>query len=356
MRLNAALPHRIDSETVDAAKGILILLVVIGHAANFFNPEPFPFLGVKFFHVAVFLLLPFVYDVKPLTLNLLRDRFIRYYVPYAVFLVGYAVLYLVFMRGIDETGAWFGDLIKALMIGNGRIIDSAAGLSALWFLPAYLTVSLGISLLIGRWRWPLWVLFSVAVALNASVGALPDPVRHLLPMGLVNVAFLFVLGLCLRICFEALPRAYIHKAAPFFLTGFLAFMAASYIFQTYIKFPVMILPTILTPLDWIVHDGIILLAALFLLSTTWLRGIKWLRYFGQKSLQIYLLHLPFVLLPSVIGQRYLYTGPDSVLSWIIFAVLAAMALLCACISAWILDRIPVIKGMIFPRDWKSWIK
>lgn len=345
----------VDGHVTDAAKGALILLVVLGHAANFFNPEPFAFLSIKFFHVAVFLLLPFVYDIKPLTLALLRDRVVRYYVPYAIFLIGYGLMYLLAIRGVDESGPWLLDLFKALALGNGRIIDEASGLSALWFLPAYLTISLAIALFIGRWQISSWLLLGGAFILNVLAGFVPEPLKNYLPMGLVNAAFLFALGLSLRMVFMCTDRKTLKNYAPLFLASFLVLVLLSRGLETYIKFPIIALPTLATPLDLLIHDGIILSASLFLLSTSWLKRFEWLKFFGRHSLQIYLLHLPFVLLPTVLGEKFLSGSPENPFSWLIVLALFGFGIACACGLANLLRHLPRINNIAFPRDWNEWV-
>lgn len=355
MPLPSTLPERFDAQSVDAAKGILILLVIFGHASNFWTPEPFATFSIKFFHVACFLLFPFIYDVKKPDLAYCRDRFIRYYVPFAVFLIGYAGLYLLLIRGFGDVAAWLKDLGLALTIANAPMLDAASGLRALWFLPMLLALVFMNAFAVGTQKISLWFLLLAGFALHASVGMIEAPEKFYLPFGFVGAAYLLWLGIVIRAICTYARKEKLQKFSYGFLALSLAGICAAYVNGSLIKFPVLAFPSAMNIGDLIVHDIIIVSMFLFLITASLFKNIKPLRWFGQNSLVLYLSHLLFLALSMQIMIKNFDVSVVNVETALIVIGIFIFSLAGSVISTIILNKLPALKAVIMPQDWNSWI-
>ena len=357
MKISAPLPlklnERFDSDTVNATKGILILLVIFGHASNFWTPEPFITFSIKFFHVACFLLLPFIYDTRAFSLSYLKDCFARYYVPFAVFLILYAIVFSVY-QGSFNIGEWFTHLGKALAFGNAPMLDDSTGLRALWFMPALISVALLNSLFIGRFQLPLWVFLPIGLILNASAGFVEDPEKYLFPFGFLSACYLLGLGIIIRALCTLISNITLQKLSPIFLGIAVASIMAANHFGTIIKFPVIFLPDYTDIKALIIHNFIIIGMFMFLITTPIFKPIKILKWCGQNSLTLYLTHLLFLAASMTIALKYFDPSQVNFTSLSIVLAIFFSALLGGIFSSILLNKMPILKNNIMPRSWAEW--
>ncbi len=124
----------------DAVKGVLILCVLVGHSALANVVAPALKDGLYSFHVQAFLLLPFLYAVRPAGGRNVADVCVRYLIPYSVFVAVFSVLQQVAVR--RDVVSWLYELERGLITGNDVYLKGATGLSLFWFLPAITGVSL----------------------------------------------------------------------------------------------------------------------------------------------------------------------------------------------------------------------
>ena len=349
------LPQRFDAQTVEAAKGILILLVIFGHASNFWTPEPFVTFSIKFFHVACFLLFPFIYDVRKPDLTYCRDRFIRYYVPFAVFLLAYSALYLLVIRGFDDIGSWIKDVGLALTVGNAPMLDNASGLRALWFLPMLLMVVFLNAFVVGTQKFRLWFLLVMGFVLHAFVGIIDLSTKFYLPFGLIGAIYLLWLGIVIRAICSYISQEKLKKFSYGFLILSLAGIYMAYLNGSLIKFPVLVFPSILTLTDLIIHDIIIVSMFLFLITSSLFKNIQPLKWLGQNSLILYLSHLLFLALSMKIAIKIFDVSVVSFQTTLIVFGIFIFSLTGSVISTIILNKLPFFKGIIMPRDWNGWV-
>jgi len=345
---------RFDANVIDAAKGALIILVVLGHASNFWSPEPHATFSIKFFHVACFLLLPFVYDIRPISLTFIKDRIARYYIPFLLFLCGYGILNLLMFRGFNDTVPWLIDLGKAAIVANAPMLDAASALRALWFLPALFATVILTALLIGRLKIPLWCLLIVSVAVHLTIGILPDHIKFSIPMGVVSVLYLFALGIILRTICIYTPRAVLEKYSPLFLITAVLGIAASAYFDTLIKFPVIALPDYTNLKAVIIHDAIIIGVFLFLITTPIFQKQTFLKWCGQNSLIIYLSHLLFLAASMQITTQYFDPSHINLTSSGVVMATFLIALSGGIACAMIINKLSILQACITPRTWAEW--
>ncbi len=188
------------SEPIDALKGVLILLVILGHNYYFGNYYPLWFNALYNFHVASFLLLPFLFSMRALEIGPFRDRVVRALAPQLAFLgmalVAYFALY------VEKSGAGIADWLLAvgvaLLVQNEEVLNSAAGFRHFWFLPAMITM---MCLLYLYDRGALWVRRAIlggAFVWHLTIGLVPLEVARYIPWGLPIVGFLLLPGLLVR--------------------------------------------------------------------------------------------------------------------------------------------------------------
>lgn len=138
-------PSRADRDAgLDAVKGLLVLLIVVGHSSPLYLAWSPATTFLYRFHVAGFLLLVGMRPAETLPWRAVADRAVRYLVPFAAYLVAAAALLLLVFG--PRTGAaalqqarWLG---QALWSGAASDCKQASGFSLFWFMPTLLSLTL----------------------------------------------------------------------------------------------------------------------------------------------------------------------------------------------------------------------
>lgn len=327
LQLTPTITPRLQSDKIDAAKGALILLIILGHASNFWTPEPFATFSLKFFHVACFLLLPFIYDIKPPSIDYLTSRVKRYYLPFVCAVLIYGTLYSIAIDTPATTSEAITRIIHALTIANAPQLDAATGLRSLWFLPVLISITILNSLLIGTKRIPTALLLAIAFIAHITIGSLNEPVKSSLPFGMAIAAYLFFIGLIMRLIYTHINHAYLEKRAPLWLALALTFIAAANLTGSIIKFPVIALPDYTAPLNILIHDAIIIFSFMTLASNSILKNIAALKWLGRHSLSIYLGHLGFMAASNITLRHYIDASQITLASTMAVTAIFAISLL-----------------------------
>jgi len=347
------LPNRFDHNVIDAAKGILILFVILGHSTNFWTPEPFATFSIKFFHVACFLLFPFIYDIKKIDEAFLKDRFARYYIPFAVFLLGYSILYFIAFKGISDFPQWIGDVGKAFIFGTATTLDAASGLRALWFLPALMSVVLLCTFLIGNLKIHIGLLLLITLAVHITVGLIPLDIATYMPLGLVNALYLLFLGFFIRYVTNHYKEK-LEKISLVFLALTIISIALAYHFNTLIKFPIMALPDFTTPIALLIHGVIIISAFLFLITTPLFKNNLFLKWCGRNSLILYLTHLFFLAVAIQFFNSVFDNSAVTLQTTLIVAFIFITAFAGGTACVFILNHSKFLSTLVMPRNWNEW--
>ncbi len=132
----------LSKEESSAIKGLLIILIVLGHNMVFtYAVEKYQVMVYLYlFHIQTFFIIPFLYDENPLQWQKAKDLIVRFYVPYlwffTIFFTGYFLIY--------KHGAKFdtAEFLNVLFTGNGMLLAKYVGFQLLWFLPAMLMTML----------------------------------------------------------------------------------------------------------------------------------------------------------------------------------------------------------------------
>lgn len=148
MDINKSLIPKRDSTLV---KGILILLIILGHNSILMQERAI-FDYLYHFHVYLFLLLPFLYNIPQLTVKRIRKDFIHIYKPYTI---TYFVLVLINTFVLNSEFNIIQTLY-AYISGNEYLLRANIGASFLWFMPTMFSLLLLRNLLLNKQTKILW--------------------------------------------------------------------------------------------------------------------------------------------------------------------------------------------------------
>jgi fucose 4-O-acetylase-like acetyltransferase len=325
---------------IDAVKGALLLLVILGHLPSLVLSRPEIVNSFYTFHVAGFLLLTFFYDPPPPTRQTLVTYLIRYGVPFVVFYTFYSVLYFAMVKsGYQAPGSAFDEYVTGLIFATSRTLDPACGLKMMWFLPTLFTLTIVRSLLS-----PFIVVIAVPAMLVAHllVGEIGS-VRYFIPWGLAIVAFLLPLG------YAAPPLlAWIERRKLFWLLLLVCAGLHGYAFAIDLKvdlgdmklFGLRHVPHLL------LQDALMLGTTLVLLCMKRALALApFLVLAGRYSLPIYLTH-PLI---TQGVQRLVPSFQDWAL-WVQAVAVLALTLLSGACAALAARQLPGLYRLLFPRN------
>lgn len=335
------------SDEVDATKGLLVLLVVLGHDSVLTERFPRFFTVVYNFHVLAFLLLPFALSAPKFTWRGTTDRAVRYLVPYGVFAVGAAIAYRWLDGALTSPFVWVQDLLVALVRGDASALKRATGFTAFWFLPALFSLAVLRSLVNSAPATVRSTILILFVATHLTIGAWPWWARYGPPLGSSIALFVFPLGALVEFL-----RAPLAKKGPFVAAG--AALGAFTCGLTALRLSSVSNVGALTVFTWkdfdrvLLHDAYALLAfAAALTAGPWLRHVPLLTRLGRDSLAIYLTHLFAIQLyvrvsqavgAPTTGQMGLLNVATSAVVVVALSMFAAGCLQHDAIRAWVFPR------------------
>ena len=337
------LDKELTPNAVNAIKGVLIVLVVVGHSR--WDHEVYRLVKsiIYNFHAVLFLLLPFMFAVNPLTWDRFKTLLRRYYVPLVWFVLAAFLLKNFILDappGISSTEAV--ELISALLSGTGSAFNSTVELELFWFLPALF------GLFIWRSIWPYLPLFvKIAVGFLGTyvfLFSMAIPQVRLLPTILTISLYVFILG---PLTFSLINMIYRLSGRRSFWIGLLGFLVlCCYAAATGRGYNIakINLPGLDDPLGIGVYIGNIAFAFVAiegLCSFEFVQSV--FRRVGKMSLGIYLVHMFMIVGFDLVLPR-LFPPTDFInVGSIVCALLGSV------IVVMIIDVVPNLKGVIFPR-------
>ena len=342
--------------TIDVARGVGILLVVLGHNTMFRESSPGLYEAIYLFHMPLFFFLSGVTFRLTSPGDTLRKRARALLVPY--FMMGAVAVLLAMQSG--DVAVVIGEL-RGVLYGTGHTIRFVP----LWFLPCLFLVSIGTAALVGVAR--AWL------SLEQFERWRPRLLAALMLVGLVTGALILASGVFARAPFiDATARPvglpWSLDLLPFVLAIFVAgvlFCRGRMIRDC--PMPIAVMVVACAVLAILVSDGISLdlnyrrmtgalgvtagivagIALVSALSTLIARVpaiSRLFAYFGSASLVILLLHSP---LQRRVLEPFLAHG---VSPWV--AVVLSVSITVALISAfdlWILRRVRALGWVVYPR-------
>lgn len=352
MNPNAPIPRfaQACADNVDTFKGLLIILVVLDH--NDFLKMVMPALFKPLtFHVLGFLALPFLLPMKPLSGSFLRDRFVRYLVPFWWVLTLATIVYWLMYKNQIDPWTHALDWFAAAAIGSAPLVKASAGFYYLWFLPclAGLIAVLAIFQTLSRaWRW---VMIVFALCCHAFITTFSGWALTYVPLGLVIVFWVFPLGLLTR---WAVSAPLVYRLRFVVLITFLGSYGYLALSRESLEVMLVDLRAISDPWVFLMQD---LSAVAGVLVTLWLASklgkMRFIALCGKHSLMLYLLH-PFIFLLGVrmsgidgvnLGESGLLTAAGvSVLLTVLVTLALALGL----------AQLPVARSWLTPKGWDDW--
>ena len=156
--------------TIDKIKGVLIVLIVVGHNFLITSAVPGLYRILYCFHVGGFFLLSACLSRHPSDGRKLADKSFRYYVPYALFLTLYSIVFSLMVAGGRNPADTLRDYVASLVVPTADSIKSASGVLMLWFLPSLICFT--VFDLLQRRLGP-WAGMLITAVCHASIGCLP---------------------------------------------------------------------------------------------------------------------------------------------------------------------------------------
>ena len=339
-----------NREIVDSVKGILIILVVLGHSTIADSLNPVLKTIVYSFHVHCFLLIPFLFPARPFNRSNVVDSCSRYLVPYLCFVLLFSVLnglirHVSFME-------WTFDLTRAVVTGNARYLKKSCGFYLYWFIPVIFVTNLAKNIYYQQGFAMRCCLLFLTILAHLLLPTMPWEFKQHFPFLGVHIAlFIFPLGLTIRWAVDRFSIASIKKArwllaSVFFLLILIMLRVGSSVnlgnFTHY---------SYHSPFLFILHDLIPIFALLTLLAfTDFFVTVLFLAFIGSRTFIIFLTSQLFVYAVSKffswqpivlmnLGFKYV-AGCLSVLAGIALPLLLST----------FIDSRKNIKSLIFPRN------
>ena len=325
--------------TIDKIKGVLIVLIVVGHNFLITSAVPGLYRILYCFHVGGFFLLSACLSRHPSDGRKLADKSFRYYVPYALFLTLYSIVFSLMVAGWQNPADTLRDYVASLVAPTADSIKSASGVLMLWFLPSLICFTVFDSL--QRRLGPRAGIVITAVC-HASIGCLPREWLAEVPWFMAAAGFMLFPAAVARELW--MREARIARFVPAF---FLALLFGGWVWKAgyFCDLSLNAVPGIDTPVRLLAVDGLLLSAFFAIRGLPLPRSVE--RVFvilGRESLAIYLFH-------TLIFYALLKLKPESVLGvWAGGAVVAAATIAIAWSLGRLISRLPRLRGIVFPAD------
>lgn len=316
----------LDKEQSTIMKGILILLVIVGHNNILFPVNSSFWNWIYTFHRACFFILPFFYDwkMKDEKLFYISKLITRNWIPYLI--TGLMVLIVsLYTKSVSEMSM---NTILAFLNGSSDACEKYLGGRFLWFLPSFCTFS--ILLLFSRksnvFSWLITVIGLFLWFLNDNVNEkIEEYALFGLPMALKYYALGFI-SKCLY------GKMVIYNINPYKICPIVFLVLSVLMMMNVGSYPFykMIMP--------IFAFYFVRLLAVHIKS-------NFLLFIGKNSLAIYLLHLfVYNALMRFLGYRLL-GGVVNLIGTIVIAMLLA----------YIISKNSILRKLYLPKDLKEFL-
>ncbi len=181
-------------------KGILILLIVLGHNSILMHIVPDSPLKnwIYSFHVKSFFFLPFLYGFKEFRLGSLKKNSRRLLLPYTIFFI---MLFIANIHDIQTVNLY--KIAWTYITGSNDLLRSVTGLTYLWFLPSMFSI-LAFRDLSFSYKPVKWVLLILGISLLTGLVSLLISPRFsvFFPLGIFSALINFPLAIFFRLYFE----------------------------------------------------------------------------------------------------------------------------------------------------------
>lgn len=339
----------LSREESASVKGVYILLIVLGHNYIFTHATQSLqiMVYIYMFHIAGFFMLPYLYGSKEFTLRNIGNNAVRLLWPFFILAFVFFFGYYIIIRG---HGFRFEDFMRVFVEADGWTLSVFCGFQVLWFLPS-MFLNMIIHDLYFKYRsiiGPLLILSAVALMINiinpnVSIFRSVAGIIYSAPWTLWAALLYGCYGL---ICRELLIRT--RNMTLLVIACGLVAIGVSVLYFTDIP-------------SWgnnMAGDrwGRVLYPVAFMIpvvvASPKLCKMAWLRWFGENSLLVYLIH-PFI------GFGIMYLFPDVYKNPVAIQIIAIVLSLAAILGITVLlvviiKRCGPLYRFLFPRNIDQW--
>ena len=347
----------ISREASTAIKGLMILLVVLGHTGmlntDFATGEKtFFYSWFHYFRVEIFMILPFIYGYRQAEservlgmngwcVNMrkvwgdIKRNLVRIGIPYCwVFVLSLLVFVTVGGGSFKPQG-----VLYTFISGSQALMNKYIGFHFVWFLPAMMALTTLKSLWYNSSRPVRGSLLAVSVVLwlLAIIGILPQKAAmYYVPFSLTQAFYYLLLGLVSR---QLVKRLSLKKAMPWIVVLIVAVTAMMY-FQKMGHWPKVIQYTAFYRLVF----PLLMFLPIYAMGG-WLSKSKFLTFAGKYSFQIYLVHVFVINALEVVLLHFFNQsiGLGIVIYVVALAISSGLSVL--------MVKVSVINKVLFPKGW-----
>lgn len=329
-------------------KGILILLIVLGHCSLLckYGPGESDFYTWRSwlysFHVWGFFVLPFFYGSKTINMSgwgvywkTLRKYLVKLYIPYTWITMVCILIALVLGKNLNLV-----QVIQAWIVGSQWMTSQYIGFHFLWFLPTMFAVlvmrdvyfNLGLR---GRGIMVLLFLcFCIAELVGISLGCL-----NYLPFNLVSATKYALVGILSRHIVEYVgAKSLKHRLAKYGV--YLLFLIATILFFMLDTTPKE--TSCLKFLSFFLSLSLPVTFGCFIIWYQKLGDSRFLQLFGRYSLEIYLFHVIVYNVLLICVQRFV--SPNLFIGIVLYALTLGISIGIAIL----IERNKLIHSILFP--------
>lgn len=288
----------------NAFKGLCVVLIVLGHNSILTFNFGYLFRFLYSFHVMCFLLLPFIQPSKPMCLSFVKDRFVRYIVPYSFFLFVSVIIYNYWIDPANFSLRLILNILRAWAMGSADALDNVSGFQLFWFLPTLFILVVFRSLYVKLAKAKRFFVDVNLLLIHLTIGALPDSLVEYFPLGIHIVAYVFFLGIVVEKISSSIEYYKFHYITIVFIV---LFLVASWIcLQNDNSYNIAVFKVY----DFrnfrmlLMHDLLVITSFFSIWGVSWmLSKVKLLIEFGRNSLSVFLIHsfAYYALVFSIVG-------------------------------------------------------
>ena len=303
-----------------AIKGVLMILIIIGH-----NHILAPIGGQLFnylysFHIYGFFILPFLYNRKiSIEKKAILNGFIRLWAPYIIF---FLLCYFIYHLVVIKDSIKMTEILYGLISADKITLKDITGFTFIWFLPAYYTMMLVMMLLNKRNILNSIIILFLIILLNYNLYFTIHKVFTTIPFAIVQGFYYFTFGFITKLLLDKIPKIQ-YLSSIIFLTFSLLF------WENRITEAPYVLPITGFLLIYSIRKYISQLSIIILI--------------GKYSLPIYLVHVIVYNILEVVLPKTILFGVLIFLLTLLFSMIIAYALI----------EIKFLQKIIFPKNWND---
>lgn len=309
----------ISKQDSTAIKGLLTVLIIIGHNHIVAPQNSLLMTYLYTFHVTCFFILPWLYNnKKEFNFKNISDIFIRNIIPYIFFFLFSITIFMVLRNKHPNISG----IVIAFITGSQKLLKENTGFLFLWFLPTFCSFSI-LKLATDNYRWIKYLTIILSLLTFFMPWEETEWLKNNLPLGIFVTIRLFIYGTITTFLLRWREWTKYIGAVCF------VYLSVLYLTSGINRYEILFMP---------------LAGFLFILSLLPIIRMKWLKIIGKYSLPIYLTHVYIYNAIELITPHRIQGGIMSLILTIIISYITSLTFF----------KIEVIRKSVFPRNVKEW--